>query len=191
MKTRLTFWALTLASLTSLQGAVFTFVNTTDGGYTFNYTGFVQNEKQVGTGDSFIVLDFAGLITGTGPSGAWSFSTLSDVEGQADDPTILDAVFTNTGATIEGQPGNTQLGTFSITSSITSQVQGSYVFVTTRVHGANTGDEFIGSGDIIVPGGTVPGGDTGVPEPFSLMLVGSGLLIMGWSRRCRRRGQIA
>jgi hypothetical protein len=184
MKTRIAIFTALLASMTLLDGAVLTFVNTTDQGHTFVYSGFVQNNQQVSTGDSLIVLDFAGLVSGEGPSSDWKFSSVTDTAGQPDDPAITDAVFTYTGAPIQGLPGNTQLGTFSLTTTLLSQTQGRYIYTTTRTNGSNAGEEFVHSGTVPVPT------TAGVPEPVSACLVGAGLVAVSCGRRKSRKGSI-
>src|SRR5687768_10830531 len=87
-----------LTSLAPLQAADLTFSNTTNGGSTFVYNGSVQNNQQVENGSFVIIFDFAGLISGQGPSPSWMFSMMTNVSGQPDDPTITDAIFTYTGS---------------------------------------------------------------------------------------------
>jgi hypothetical protein len=177
MKMRIAIYSFLLVSVTSLQGAVLTFVNTTNAGHTFVYSGFVQNNQQLHTGDSFIVFDFAGFVNGQGPSSDWTFSTINNVPDQPDNPTIVDAVFTYNGTLIVGQPGNTPLGIFTLTTTFLSQTEGTYIFSTIRTQGAQAGELVVQSGTTTVP--------TGVPEPISFCLVGAGLVGLGCAHRRR------
>lgn len=173
----------TLGLLAPLSGATLTFLNTTDGGNTFLYSGSVQNNQEVKTGDQFIIFDFAALLDGQGPSLDWAFTFSQDVSGQADNPTISDAYFTYTGLnTILGLPGQTPLGTFLLTTSATGVhlQQGSYVFETTRSgDGGNTGNDVTQSGTVTV---------AATPEPGAILLVGGGLALVAVGRRKVSRG---
>ena len=102
------------AILSPIQGATLTFLNTADGGSTFLYSGSVQNNQQVNSGDYFVIFDFAGLVSGSGPSSDWVFNIQNDVAGHPDNPSITDATFTYAGSSIIGQPGQTPLGIFTL-----------------------------------------------------------------------------
>jgi hypothetical protein len=167
--------------LAPVQGATLTFINTTNGGATFNYAGSIQNNQQVQTGSYVVIFDFVGLLSGQGPSG-WAFNAANDVPGQPDNPSIADAMFTYTGPTIFGVPGVTALGTFSVTTSATAQQPGSYLFQTTRTDGGNAGANVDQVAATTVPAG--PGSDpTAVPEPAAMLLVGGGLLAVAMGRK--------
>jgi hypothetical protein len=170
------------AMLSPLQGATLTFLNTTYGGSTFLYSGSVQNNQQVNPGDYFAIFDFAGLVSGSGPSSDWVFSIQNDVAGHPDNPFMNDAIFTYTGSAIIGQPGQTPLGIFTLKTTATGQQQGSYVFETTRSNGGNAGNSVDQSGTT-----TVAAGASAVPEPSAMLLVGGGLVAAYLSRKWRLR----
>jgi hypothetical protein len=180
---RLTAFLCSLAfiAFTPAHGATLTFLNTTDGGSTFHYSGSVQNNQQVESGNYFVIFDFAGLLSGDGPSSSWVFSTQADVAGQPDNPSVSDALFTYTGSPITGAPGNTSLGIFTLRTTATQQQQGSYVFETTRSNGGNAGNSVDQSSTT-----TVAFNASAVPEPGAMMLVGGGLLAVCLSRFRRR-----
>jgi hypothetical protein len=159
------------AMLSPIQGATLTFLNTTDGGSTFLYSGSVQNNQQVNSGDYFVIFDFAGLVSGSGPSSDWVFNIQNDVAGHPDNPSVTDATFTYAGSSIIGQPGQTPLGIFTLKTTATGQQQGSYVFETTRSDGGNAGSSIDQSAIT-----TVAAGASAVPEPSAILLVGGGLL---------------
>jgi PEP-CTERM motif len=167
-----------LTSLASIQAGTLTFSHTTNGGSTFVYDASIQNNQQVEPGSYITIFDFAGLLSGQGPSPLWVFSMETDVGGHADDGSITDAIFTYTGPTILGQPGGTPLGAFTLTTSASSQREGSYLFETTRSGGGNAGaliDQWSTT--------TVAADASAVPEPAGLLLVGSGLVAVAVSRR--------
>jgi hypothetical protein len=166
------------AILSPIQGATLTFLNTADGGSTFLYSGSVQNNQQVNSGDYFIIIDFAGLVSGSGPSSDWVVNIQNDVAVHTDNPSIPDAIFTYTGSSIIGQPGQTPLGIFTLNTTATGQQQGSYVFETTRSDGGNSGTS-LNQSEIT----TVAAGASAVPEPSAILLVGGGLLAACLRRR--------
>ena len=157
--------------LSSLQGGTLTFLNTADNGTSFLYSGSVQNNQQVNSGDYFTIFDFAGLVSGSGPSSNWVFNIEHDVAGQPDNPAVADATFTYTGSPIIGQPGKTLLGIFTLKTTATGQQQGPYVFETTRSNGGNAVSSIDQSGIT-----TIAAGASAVPEPSAMLLVGTGLM---------------
>ncbi len=159
------------AMLAPLEGGTLTFLNTADNGSTFLYSGSVQNNQHVNSGDYFTIFDFAGLVSGSGPSSDWVFNIQHDVPGQPDNPAVADATFTYTGSPIIGSPGQTSLGIFTLKTTATGQQQGSYIFQTTRSHGGNEGSSIEQSGITTTAAGT-----SAVPEPSAMLLVGSGLM---------------
>ena len=179
------FTAYLLAFLSILivpaKAATLTFVNTTNGGLTFNYTGSVENNQQISSGDYLVIFDFNGLLSGVGPAG-WTFGMQTDVAGHPDNASISDAIFTYAGSPIVGVPSGTSLGTFSVTGSFTAQTPGSYFIQSNRSEGPNAG-QLIQNID-----STVVAADTNsVPEPGSMILAGGGMLTLSIRTAIRRR----
>jgi hypothetical protein len=173
-------------ALLPLQAATLTFTNTSNAGLTFNYTASVQNNQEIQSGNYFIIFDFAGLVSGTGPNADWSFSSVSDVAAQPDNPSIMDAIFTYTGSTpIVGVPGGTQIGTFSLTSTFTAQTQGLFFSQATRSSGGNAGEPVIESASLLAVASD-PSAANPVPEPSAMVLAGGGLLALTFVRAARR-----
>jgi hypothetical protein len=181
MKSNILLCMFVLMLLAPAQGATLRFLNTTNDGNTFLYSGSLQNNQQVESGDYVVMLDFAGLLSGQGPAG-WAFSSANDVPGQPDNALIADAMFTYTGPTIVGAPGETSLGTFSVTTSTNGQQQGSYLFETTRTDGGNAGADVQQLGTITIAAGSNSDASA-VPEPGAMLLVGGGLLAVGLGRK--------
>jgi hypothetical protein len=183
MKFTLVVCAFVFALFVPLEAATLTFVNTTDGGHTYVYSGSVQNNQQIESGDYVVIFDFAGLVSGEGPSVAWAFNLLNDVPGQPDDPSKADATFTYTGTTITGVPGGTPLGTFILRTTADGQQQGSYSFQSTRSDGPHAGDSVTQSASTTVAADA--NATNAVPEPSAMLLVGGGLIATVLS--CRRK----
>jgi hypothetical protein len=121
MKFTIVVCAFLFTSFVPVEGATLTFLNTTDGGHTYLYSGSVQNNQQIESGDYVVIFDFAGLVSGEGPSVAWAFNLLNDVPGEPDNPGKTDAMFTYTGTAIIGAPGGTPLGRFTLRTTIDGQ----------------------------------------------------------------------
>lgn len=153
-------------------------------GNTFVYNAKLQNNQYIDDGDYFIVFDFAGLQTGTGPSG-WSFSSTNNAAGLANDPSTSDAVFTYTGPKITGVPGNTPLGQFTLTTTSGDSRIGQYLSRTTRTGAGNNADTPLSQSDLVRVAGA--GADVQpVPEPAALLLTGLGLSALALGGRYAR-----
>jgi hypothetical protein len=164
-----------------LHAATLTFLNTTDGGHTYLYSGSVQNNQQIQSGDFVVIYDFAGLVSGEGPSVAWAFNLLNDVPGQPDNPAKSDAMFTYTGTTITGVPGGTPLGTFILRTTADGQQQGSYSFQSTRSDGPHAGESITQSASTTVAADA--NATNAVPEPSAMFLAGGGLIAVVLTHR--------
>jgi hypothetical protein len=167
--------------LMPIQAATLTFVDTTNGGLTFNYTGSVQNNQQINAGDYLAIFDFQGLVSGIGPAD-WTFTIQTDIAGQPDDTSLPDAIFTYAGASIIGEPGGTSLGTFSVTGLYTAQTPGTYFIQSTRSSGGNEGEPVSTTGSVVVADDA-----NAVPEPAAIALTSGGLLSLYFTRAVARR----
>lgn len=154
---------------------------------TFVYNGKLQNNQYIDDGDYFIVFDFAGLLSGTGPSG-WSFSTTNNASGLANNSSVPDAVFTYAGPTIYGVPGHTALGQFTLTGTSGDSRTGNYLSLTTRVGAGNNTDTPLTQTDVVR---VAAGGDGAepVPEPAAMLLMGAGICALALRGRlgCAKR----
>jgi hypothetical protein len=135
----------------------------------------------------FTIYDFNGYIGGTasGPSG-WTPSSANlgltewEPAGDApfDDPSVANVTFRYTGS---GVAAGSNLGNFTISSTIGPEViWGRFSSQATHTNS----DRFVrntGWVQIPVPGG----GDTTIPEPMTMGLIGSGLAGLGLFRRFR------
>jgi hypothetical protein len=163
------------------------------GPYTWAYLVQLEGQSQVNPGDFFTIFDFEGLIAGSQNSpGFWtpSSSLLGDCPAQppfpalcgvADDPTVPNLTWTYTGIVPLLGPG---LNAQPITLGI---------FGARSIYGLPRSDFWVSQDqdNQLVP--PVPaeaaGGNTNVPtavpEPATLLLLGSGLLAVA---RMRRKG---
>jgi len=159
---------------------------TGDGPYTWAYAVGLFGDSTINLGDFFTILDFDGLVAGSQsvePGWAASSSALGTCPATPlytvlcagfDDPTVPNLTWTRTGAPILG-PGADQrvlLGTFTAQSIYNHPINDGWV--------SQDQDNQTGTPQEPAAGGTnVPQ----VPEPASLLLLGSGLAASAWRRR--------
>lgn len=153
-------------------------------GNTFVYNAKLQNNQYIDNGDYFIVFDFGGLQSGTGPSG-WTFSAVNNAAGATNSAAVLDAVFTYSGPTIYGVPGNTNLGEFTLTTTSSESRLGDYLSRTTRVGAGNNADTDLTQTGHVSVAGAAPDAEP-VPEPAAMLLTGLGISALALRARFTR-----
>ena len=134
-------------------------------------------------GDFLTVYDFRGFVSGScfAPTG-WTCQTQGvgftpDTQTPADNPSQTNLTFTRTGSTVVGPVAD--LGDFGASSSIAAMEAGLFTSRGTKNVGMLAGTKVDSIGDVTVP--------APVPEPATLLLLGSTMAGLGVTLRRRRR----
>lgn len=133
-------------------------------------------------GDFLTVYDFRGFVSGScfAPTG-WACQTQGlgftpNTQTPADNPSLTNLSFTRTGATVVGPV--LDLGDFGASTSISTAGSGLFTSRGTRNTGL-AGTKVDSIGEVVVP--------APVPEPTTLILLGSTMAGLGITLRRRRR----
>ena len=133
-------------------------------------------------GDFLTIYDFRGFISGSCfAPGGWACQTQAigftpNTQTPADS-NLTNLTFTRTGSTLSGPV--TDLGDFGATSSISLMDTGLFTSRGTRNQGPQIGTKIDSIGNVTVP--------APVPEPATLLLLGSTMAGLGVTLRRRRR----
>ena len=156
------------------------------GPYLWTYAVTLEGNSQVNPGDFFTIFDFAGLVAGSqSPVLGWTASSSNTgvcpaqapfpvLCSLADDSLVPNLTWTRTGAAIVNVGGSSPLGNFSA-QSIYNLRRNDFFVSQDQDNDTGTPQEAAG-GNTNVP--------TAVPEPTSLVLLGSGLLAL--ARKLRK-----
>jgi hypothetical protein len=138
-----------------------------------------------GTGDFLTIYDFDGFVTGScfAPTG-WTCQTQAlgftpNTQIPTDSAAVANLTFTRTGATLTGPVAD--LGDFGAQSTFNAMVAGTFTSRGTRNEGMLAGTKIDSVGQVSVP--------SPVPEPGTLLLLGSTMAGLGTLLRRRRREQ--
>jgi hypothetical protein len=178
-----------LASSVASASIIPTFVNESPAGgglFNFTYNVTLNPLENLITGSQLCFADIAGLAgTPTGPA-VWNASNLATscpIPAGVTAPNAAPAVlFTYTGPTVLGSSNGGMLVplgmfTFQSTDSGTSGIIAYGAMDQTAANGASAANQGQATG---------PSAASAAPEPGTLILVGSGLLLVGLSRRLKR-----
>ncbi len=137
-----------------------------------------------GVGDFVTIYDFRGFAgTCSAPSGwvcqAQAVGFTPNTQTPADDPSVTNLTFTRTGSTLDGPIAD--LGDFTALTSLSDETLGTFTSRGTRRIGAplTIGTKIDSVGPVSVP--------APVPEPATLILLGTTMAGLGFTLRRRRR----
>jgi hypothetical protein len=135
-----------------------------------------------GTGDFLTIYDFNGFVTGScvAPTG-WMCQTQAlgftpNTQIPADSASLTNLTFTRTGATLTGPVAD--LGDFGAQSTFDAMIAGTFTSRGTKNEGMLAGTKIDSVGQVSVP--------SPVPEPATLLLLGSTMAGLGALLRRRR-----
>ena len=131
--------------------------------------------------DYFTIYDIQGFISAAAPAG-WAVQTANvgstpQFISNPDNASVINVTFVRTGANTGAGPFTTS--GFSITATFGTSINGFWSSEDTHNGGGTDGSTDWSGGQLLVP-------NTTVPEPATMLLVGSGLLGLGAKFRRRR-----
>jgi hypothetical protein len=157
----------------------------TSGIYDYMYSAIVDSSEEVVTGSQLCFSGITALVLGsaTAPTG-WSVSSQSLTAGcpiaagvtSPNGPGFVDFTYTGS-ATIVGAGTGTALGTFSFNSSdgVSGTLNDAFGATSVKLTGGGDADQ----GEVTGPLAPV----TSVPEPATMVLFGTGVMVLGLVRR--------
>ena len=162
------------------------------GAFTWTYTAALEGNSQITNGDFFTIFDFTGFTGAVVTPAGWTFSSantgvcpaddVTAVCALLDDPTLPNLTWTRSGGTIPGAgPGlSVPLGSFTAVSIFNTPVNEAWVSQDDDLQTGTMNEGAFGNTN-------VPVGTPQVPEPASMLLLGTGLLFLAAKARRVRR----